>query len=76
MIVYVSDPKNSPRKLLQMINIFSTDAKLTHTKQLLALPYTNDKGTLHEEHGVRWIERLGGSGRSYGGERIGSKYMV
>jgi hypothetical protein len=35
MIVYISDPKNSTRELLNLINIFSAvaDIKLTQTNQ-------------------------------------------
>ena len=44
MIVYISDPQNSTRKLLQLINNFSkvTGYKINSNKSV-AFPYTNDK---------------------------------
>ena len=44
MTVYISDPKNSTRELLQLINTFSKVAgyKINSKKQI-ALLYTNDK---------------------------------
>jgi hypothetical protein len=44
MIVYISDPKNSTRKLLNLINIFSEAAgyKINSNKSLTFL-YTKDK---------------------------------
>ena len=44
MIVYVSDPKNSTRELLQLINTFSNVAGYKiNSKKLVDLLYTNDK---------------------------------
>ena len=44
MIVYISDPKNSIRELLQLINTFSnvTGYKI-NLKKSVALLYTDDK---------------------------------
>ena len=43
MIVYISDPKNSTRDLLQLINIFSQLAGYkTNSKKSVALLYTDD----------------------------------
>jgi hypothetical protein len=44
MIVYISDPKNSTRKLLNLINIFSAVAgyKINSNKSMAFL-YTKDK---------------------------------
>ena len=48
-IVYMSDPKNSTRKLLQHINIFSKVSEYkTNPKTSVALLYTNDKWTEQE----------------------------
>jgi predicted transcriptional regulator YheO len=48
MIVYISDPKNSTRELLNLINSFTAVAgyKINSNKSM-AFPYTNDK----------WIEK-------------------
>ena len=44
MIVYISDPKNSTREFLQLINTFSDVAKYKiKSKKSVALLYTNDK---------------------------------
>ena len=44
MIVYLSDPKNFTRDLLQLINIFSKVAGYKiNSKKSVALLYTNDK---------------------------------
>jgi hypothetical protein len=44
MIVYISDPKNSLRKLLQLINTFSKVARYKiSSKSSVVLLYTNDK---------------------------------
>ena len=45
MIVYISDPKNSARELLQSINDFSDVAgyKINSKKKSIAILYTNDK---------------------------------
>jgi hypothetical protein len=44
MIVYISDPKNSTRDLLNLINSFSevTGYKINSNKSV-AFPYTKDK---------------------------------
>ena len=44
MIVYISDPKNSTKELLQLINTFSnvTGYKI-NSKKSVALLYTKDK---------------------------------
>jgi hypothetical protein len=49
MIVYISDPKNSTRELLNLINSFSAVSgyKITSSKSMAFL-YTNDKGTEKE----------------------------
>ena len=49
IIVYISDPKNSTRELLQLINTFSnmTGYKV-NSKKSVALLYTNDKETEKE----------------------------
>ena len=41
MIVYISDPKNSTKELLQLINTFSNVAG--YNIKSVALPYTDDK---------------------------------
>ena len=42
--MYISDPKNSTRKLLQLINIFSDVAGYKiNSKRSVALLYTKDK---------------------------------
>ena len=44
MIVYMSDPQNSTKKLLQLINIFSNGAGYKiNSKKSVALLYTDDK---------------------------------
>ena len=45
MIVYISDPKNSIKELLQLINTFSNVAgyKINSKKKSVAFLYTNDK---------------------------------
>ena len=44
MIIYISDPKNFTRELLQLINIFSNVAGYKiNSKKSVALLYTNDK---------------------------------
>ena len=44
MIVYISNPKNSTRELLQLINTFSDVARYKiNSKKSVALLYTNDK---------------------------------
>ena len=44
MIVYISDPKNSTKELLQLINTFSNVAEYKiSSKKLVALLYTDDK---------------------------------
>ncbi|KAK7796718.1 hypothetical protein U0070_023578 [Myodes glareolus] len=44
MIVYISDPKNSTKELLQLINTFSNVAGYKiNSKKSVALLYTNDK---------------------------------
>ena len=47
MILYISDPQNSTRELLQLINTFSNVAeyKINSKKKSVALVYTNDKET-------------------------------
>jgi hypothetical protein len=49
MIEYISDPKNSTRELLNLINSFSAVAgyKINSNKSIDFL-YTNDKGTEKE----------------------------
>ena len=49
MIVYKSDPKNSTRELLQLINTFSTVAGYKiNFKKSVALLYTKNKDTERE----------------------------
>ena len=44
MIVYISEPKNSTRELLHLINTFSKVARYKfNLKKKIALLYTNDK---------------------------------
>jgi hypothetical protein len=44
MIVYISDPKNSTRELLQLINNFSKVAGYQiNSNKSVAFLYTNDK---------------------------------
>ena len=44
MIVYISDPKNSTRKLLSLINSFSEEAGYkTNRNKSMAFLYTKDK---------------------------------
>ena len=44
MIVYISDPKNSTKELLQLINTFSNVAGYKiNSKKSVALLYTDDK---------------------------------
>ena len=45
MIVYISDPKNSTRQLLQLINTISEVAgyKINSKKKSIPFPYTKDK---------------------------------
>ena len=44
MIVYISDPKNSTKELLQLINTFSTVAGYKiNSKKSVALLYTKDR---------------------------------
>jgi hypothetical protein len=44
MIVYISDPKNSTRELLQLINIFSKVAGCKiNSNKLVVFLYTKDK---------------------------------
>jgi hypothetical protein len=44
MIVYISDPKNSTRELLNLINSFSAVAEYRiNSNKLVSFPYTNDK---------------------------------
>jgi ribosome biogenesis protein Nip4 len=59
MIVYISDPKNSTRELLQLINNFSKVARYKiNSNKSVAFLYTNDKqaekenrkNTLHNSH--------------------------
>ena len=42
MIVYISDPKNSNRELLNLINRFSAGYKINSNKSVVFL-YTKDK---------------------------------
>ena len=49
MIVYISNPKNSTRELLQLINTFSTVAGYKiNSKKSVALLYTKNKDTERE----------------------------
>ena len=49
MIVYISDPKNSTRELLQLINTFSKVAGYKiNSKKSVVLLYTNDKRVKEE----------------------------
>ena len=49
MIVYISDPKNSNRELLQLVNPFSNGSEYKiNSKYLVALQHTNDKVTEKE----------------------------
>ena len=49
MIVYISDPKNSTGKLLQLINTFRKVAEYNiNSQNSVALLYTNDKWTERE----------------------------
>ena len=49
MIVYISDPKNSTRELLQLINTFSTVAEYKiNSKKSVALRYTKNNDTERE----------------------------
>ena len=59
MIVYISDPKNSTKELLQLINTFSNVAGYKiNSKKSVALLYTKDKeternqrnNTFHDSH--------------------------
>jgi hypothetical protein len=44
IIVYLSDPKNSTRELLELINTFSKVVGYKiNSKESIALLYTNDK---------------------------------
>jgi hypothetical protein len=44
MIVYITDPKNSTRELLNLIKCFSTVAGYNiNSKKSVAFLYTNDK---------------------------------
>ena len=43
MIVYISDPKNSTRKLLSLINSFNEVARYKNSNKSLAFLYTKDK---------------------------------
>ena len=44
MIVYIQDPKNTTRELLQLIYTFSDVAEYkSNSKKSVALPYKNDK---------------------------------
>ena len=45
MIVYISNPKNSTREFLHLLNNFSqvTGYKVNSKKKSVALPYTDDK---------------------------------
>jgi hypothetical protein len=50
MTVYISDPKSSPRELLQLINTFSKVAGYKiNSKKSVALLYTNDKQMAENE---------------------------
>ena len=54
MIVYMSNPKNSTKELLQLINTFSNVAGYRiNSKNSVALQYTTDK-----EAGGKGIEKL------------------
>ena len=47
MIVYISDPKNSTKELLQLINTFSNVTRYkTNSKQSIALLYTAPPNSL------------------------------
>jgi hypothetical protein len=49
MIVYISDPKNSTRELLNLINSFSAVAGYkTNSYKPMAFLYSNDKRTKEE----------------------------
>ena len=49
MIVYISDPKNSPRELLNLINSSGTVAEYKiNSNKSMAFPYTKDKWTEKE----------------------------
>lgn len=50
MRVYVSDPKSSTKKLLQMTNTFSKDTehKTNSKEKISSLPKINDRGTKKE----------------------------
>ena len=49
MIVYISDPKNSTRKLLKLINTFSNIARYKmSSRKSVAFLYTNGKQTEKE----------------------------
>ena len=53
MIVYINDPKNSTKELLQLINTFSNVAGYKiNSKKSVALPYTQDKVAEREIRGV------------------------
>jgi hypothetical protein len=49
IIVYISDPKNSAREFLNLINSFSAvDGYKIHSNKSVAFPYTKDKGAEKE----------------------------
>ena len=65
MIVYISDPKNSTRELLNLINSFNVVAgyKINSNKSMAFL-YTKDKQdeeknlgntTLHNSHNIKYL---------------------
>ena len=50
MILYVENPKDSTRKLLELINEYSNVAYKTNTQKSLAFLYTNNEKT---ERGIK-----------------------
>ena len=75
MIVYMSDPKNSTKELLQLINTFSNVAGYKiNSKKSVALLYTKDKEaeseiretspfTIATKHKISWDNPDQGSER-------------
>ena len=57
MLVYISDPKNSTRELLNLINSFSAVAgyKINSNKSMACL-YTKDKRTEKEIRETTWTQ--------------------
>lgn len=58
MIVYISNPKNSPRQLLQLMNTFrKTVVYKIKSQKSVDFPYKNDKWTENELRGATPLKR-------------------